>query len=47
LRKRVRAGVHFGADPWDVFYGIAWLGEEFEAQPEGQLVGTFQIAWPF
>ena len=47
LRKRVRAGVHYRADPWDVFYGIAWLGEEFEAQPEGQLVGTFQIAWPF
>jgi len=47
LRKRVRAGVHYGADPWDVFYGVAWLGEEFEAQSEGQLVGTFQVAWPF
>ncbi|NNL19500.1 MAG: DUF2219 family protein [Boseongicola sp.] len=47
LRKRVRVGAHYRADPWDVFYGIAWLGEEFEAQPEGQLVGTFQIAWPF
>ncbi len=47
IRKRVRAGVHYGADPWDVFYGIAWLSEEFEAQPEGQIVGTFQVAWPF
>ncbi|NNJ67877.1 MAG: DUF2219 family protein [Boseongicola sp.] len=47
VRKRVRVGAHYRADPWDVFYGVAWLGEEFEAQPEGQLVGTFQIAWPF
>ena len=47
LRQRVRAGAHYGADPWDVFYGIAWLGEEFEAQSEGQFVGTIQVAWPF
>ena len=47
VRQRVRAGVHYGADPWDVFYGIAWLGEEFSAQNEGQFVGTFQVAWPF
>jgi hypothetical protein len=47
VRARVRAGVHYGADPWDVFYGFAWLGEEFDAQTEGQAVGTFQVAWPF
>jgi hypothetical protein len=41
---QVRAGVHYGADPWDVFYGFAWLGEEFDAQTEGQVVGTFQVA---
>lgn len=47
LRKRLRAGVHYGTGRWDVFYGLAWLGEEFSAQPEGQVVGTLQVAWPF
>ncbi len=47
VRQRVRAGAHYKHDRFDVFYGIAWLGEEFEAQPEGQFVGTFQARYDF
>ena len=47
VRQRVRGGVHYRQGDWDLFYGLAWLGEEFSAQPEGQLVGTIQFGWPF
>ena len=47
VRQRVRGGVHYRQGKWDLFYGLAWLGEEFSAQPEGQFVGTIQFGWPF
>ena len=40
---RLRAGIHHTGRKLDVFYGLAWLGEEFEAQPEGQFVGSLQV----
>ena len=46
-RQRVRAGAHYKYKQYDVFYGIAYLSEEFEAQPEGQFVGTFQARIDF
>ena len=46
-RNRLRAGAHLKRGRLDVFYGLAWLGEEFEAQPEGQFVGTVQARWDF
>ena len=46
-RLRVRGGIRYVSDKWDAYYGLAWLSEEFEAQPEGQFVGTFQIRFGF
>ena len=42
-RKRVRAGVHWQGEKSSVFYGLTWLGEEFKAQPEAQVVGSVRL----
>tara|TARA_R110002049_G_scaffold23781_3_gene84472 strand:+ start:82486 stop:83403 length:918 start_codon:yes stop_codon:yes gene_type:complete len=42
-RDRLRAGVHWQGDGASVFYGVTWLGREFEAQTEGQLVGSLRV----
>lgn len=47
LRNRVRAGLHYEHERFDLFYGLAWLGREFEAQPEGQLVGALHLGLRF
>ncbi len=46
-RIRVRGGVSYRGKRFDVFYGLTWLGKEFEAQPEGQFVGTLQGRFEF
>ncbi len=43
LRYRLRAGLHYQGEKAGVFYGLTWLGREFTAQPEGQLVGALQV----
>lgn len=47
LRKRIRGGVHYEAERFDVFYGLTWLEPEFEAQRTGQFVGTLQFGYQF
>lgn len=47
LRARLRAGVHYERERFDLFYGIAWLGREFEAQREGQFVGALHLGLRF
>lgn len=42
-RARLRAGMHWQGKGLSVFYGATWLGPEFTAQPEGQLVGALRI----
>ncbi len=42
-RSRVRAGVHWQGGASSVFYGLTWLGREFEEQKEGQLVGALNL----
>lgn len=42
-RARVRAGLHWQGDASDVFYGVTWLGREFEGQDEGQVVGSLRV----
>jgi hypothetical protein len=42
-RTRLRAGVHWQGRRNALFYGLTWLGPEFEAQPEGQLVGALRL----
>jgi len=47
-RARVRGGVHWeGQGGGAVFYGVTWLGEEFEGQREGQIVGSLQFRLRF
>lgn len=47
-RNRVRAGVNWqGERGASLFYGLTWLGEEFEAQREGQVVGSVRLRLNF
>lgn len=46
-RDRVRAGIHWQGQRASAFYGLTYLGEEFEAQKEGQLVGSIHINLSF
>lgn len=42
-RGRARAGVHWQGENNAVFYGVTWLSEEFEGQPNGQAVGSLRL----
>lgn len=42
-RSRLRAGVHWQGETADVFYGLTWLGREFEDQPDTQVVGSLRV----
>lgn len=47
-RSRLRAGVHWqGRKGGALFYGVTWLGEEFEEQSEGQVLGSVQFRLRF
>lgn len=46
-RERVRAGVQWQGESASAFYGVTYLGEEFEAQTEGQVTGSLQIKFSF
>lgn len=43
LRTRLRAGLQWQGERSDAFYGVTWLGREFENQPEGQVVGSLRL----
>lgn len=42
-RSRVRAGVHWQGEKAAAFYGVTYLSPEYEAQSEGQIVGTLNL----
>lgn len=46
-RDRLRAGVHWQGEHSAAFYGLTYLGEEFDAQREGQVVGSIRIDLSF
>ncbi|MEO0938210.1 MAG: lipid A-modifier LpxR family protein [Pseudomonadota bacterium] len=47
-RTRLRAGVQWQTQSGARgFYGLTWLSEEFEDQPEGQLTGSFNLRVQF
>lgn len=46
-RGRLRAGVHWQGERAAVFYGVTWLGKEYEGQPEGQTVGSVRLSLRF
>lgn len=43
VRHRVRAGGRWQGRDTEVFYGAAWLSEEFRQQDEGQVVGALNL----
>jgi hypothetical protein len=42
-RHRLRLGGHWQGEANEVFYGVAWLTEEFLQQDEGQAVGALNL----
>jgi hypothetical protein len=46
-RDRLRAGVHWQGAGASAFYGLTYLGEEFQAQQQGQLIGSVRINLKF
>lgn len=46
-RERLRAGLHWQGDRGEMFYGLTWLGREFEGQPNGQTVGSIRLRLRF
>lgn len=46
-RKRVRAGMHWQGAQSEVFYGLTWLGKEFEEQPDDQVLGSINLRLQF
>lgn len=42
-RTRLRAGLAWNGARSSVFYGLTWLGKEFEGQPDGQLLGSLRL----
>lgn len=47
-RTRLRGGAHWeGPRGGSLFYGVTWLGEEFDQQHGGQVVGSVQFRLRF
>lgn len=46
-RSRYRAGMHWQMGRAHGFYGLTYLGEEFDTQTEGQLTGSVRIGLRF
>ncbi|MFD2740386.1 lipid A-modifier LpxR family protein [Sulfitobacter aestuarii] len=42
-RDRLRAGLHWQGEGASAFYGLSWLGAEFEGQDEGQFIGSLRV----
>lgn len=48
FRPRARAGMHWRSQGGtSLYYGFSWLGEEFNTQPDGQIVGSLQLRVKF
>jgi hypothetical protein len=46
-RKRLRAGMHWQGEKSEAFYGVTWLGREFEEQTDDQVVGSINLRLKF
>lgn len=46
-RSRLRAGMHWQGTRASIFYGLTWLDEEFEDQPEPQVLGSLRLGLKF
>ncbi len=46
-RDRLRLGVHWQGEGASAFYGVTWLGKEYETRPDSQVVGSLRINLAF
>ncbi len=46
-RDRARAGINWQGENASAFYGLTYLGKEFEAQSEGQVIGSIRVKLRF
>jgi hypothetical protein len=46
-RARLRAGLQWRGEKSEVFYGLTWLGREFDTQAEDQLIGSLRLRLRF
>lgn len=46
-RARARVGVHWARENLEIFYGLTWLGREFDTQPDSQYVGGLSVKFRF
>ena len=46
-RTRLRAGVHWQGEKASAFYGLSYLGREFDQQAEGQVLGSLSLNLKF
>lgn len=46
-RSRLRAGVHWQGGESEAFYGLTWLGREYDEQPADQIVGSVNLRVKF
>lgn len=46
-RTRVRAGMEWQGAQGSIFYGLTYLGPEFEGQDEGQVTGSLNVNFDF
>ena len=46
-RGRLRAGLNWQGEKTEVFYGLTWMGKEYEAQPDEQVVGSIRLRLRF
>lgn len=46
-RARLRGGLHMDWGGATLFYGLTWLGEEFDNQDEGQFIGSVALHLDF
>lgn len=46
-RNRLRAGMTYQQGTSAIFYGLTWLGKEFEAQSDDQVIGSLRVHWQF
>ncbi len=46
-RDRLRMGINWRGEDVGVFYGVTYLGEEFDGQTSGQVVGSLRVVMGF
>lgn len=47
MRPRARAGFVYEGENAGLFYGLTWLGKEFEGQKESQVTGSLNVKFNF